>query len=65
MPDLIKVSCKMADCAGFSVFPGCEVTPYPDLLGEIPERVRGALDADRERFAFAISSKINALEVMA
>jgi HD-like signal output (HDOD) protein len=65
MPELIKVSCRMADCAGFSVFPGCEVTPYTDLLGEIPERVRGALDADWEKFAFAVSSKINALEVIA
>jgi putative nucleotidyltransferase with HDIG domain len=34
---LVEVSCRMADTMGFAVFPGCEVTPYADLLGELPE----------------------------
>jgi HD-like signal output (HDOD) protein len=63
LPDLINFSCKMADTIGFSTFPGCEFTPYPDLLGEMPERERGTFHADTESLAFEVSSKINALEL--
>jgi putative nucleotidyltransferase with HDIG domain len=64
MPDLINVSCRMADSIGFAVFPGCEITPFADLLGEIPERERKTFCPDLESFAFEVSSKINALETM-
>jgi putative nucleotidyltransferase with HDIG domain len=60
---LINVSCRMADAIGFSVFPGCEVTPYADLLGELPEEEGKAFCGDRETLAFEVSSKINAVEV--
>jgi hypothetical protein len=60
---LIKVSCRMADTIGFTTFPGCELTPYADLLGEIPERDREAFHGGRESLAFEVSSKINALEL--
>ena len=36
--DLINVSCRLADTVGFPAFPGCEATPYPELLQEIPAR---------------------------
>jgi putative nucleotidyltransferase with HDIG domain len=60
---LINVSCRIADSIGFTVFPGCEVTPYTDLLGELPERDCKVLCPDRENLAFEVSSKINAVEV--
>ncbi len=60
---LINVSCRMADSIGFAVFPGCEVTPYADLLGELPERECKMLCTDREILAFEVSSKINAVEL--
>jgi hypothetical protein len=60
---LINVSCRMADTIGFAVFPKCEVTPYTDLLGELPERESKVLCADREILAFEVSSKINAIEL--
>jgi putative nucleotidyltransferase with HDIG domain len=63
LASLINVSCRMADSIGFAVFPGCEVTPYADLLGELPERECKAFCADRETLAFEVSSKINAVEV--
>jgi HD-like signal output (HDOD) protein len=63
LPDLIKMSCRMADTIGFSTFPGCEVTPYADLLGEMPEPGRGTFHADMESLAFEVSTKINALEL--
>jgi putative nucleotidyltransferase with HDIG domain len=60
---LINVSCRMADAIGFAVFPGCEITPYADLLGELPERECKCLCAGREVLAFEISRKINAVEL--
>jgi HD-like signal output (HDOD) protein len=61
LPDLINVSCRMADTIGFSTFPGCEVTPYADLLGEMPERE--TFRAGMETLAFEVSNKINTLEL--
>jgi putative nucleotidyltransferase with HDIG domain len=59
---LVNVSCRMADTIGFAVFPGCEVTPYVDLLGELPEQECRMLCIDQEALAFEVSSKINAVE---
>jgi HD-like signal output (HDOD) protein len=63
LPDLINVSCRMADTIGFSTFPGCDVTPYADLLGEMPERERETFRAGMETLAFEVSNKINTLEL--
>jgi HD-like signal output (HDOD) protein len=63
LPDLIKLSCRMADTVGFSTFPGCEVTPYADLLAEMPEREQGTFRVAVESLAFDVSSKINSLEL--
>jgi putative nucleotidyltransferase with HDIG domain len=62
MPGLINVSCRMADSVGFSVFQGCEVTPYVDLLGELPDRERKTFCPDVDQLAFEVSSKINGAE---
>ena len=62
MPDLINVSCRMADTAGFAAFPGCEVTPFSDLLDELPTRERRLFHSAVEPLAFEISKKINAVE---
>jgi hypothetical protein len=52
----------MADSAGFPAFPGCEVTPYPDLLGELPARERGLFHPDLETLASTVATKIQAVE---
>lgn len=62
MPNLINVSCRMADTAGFAAFPGCEVTPFPELLDELPARERKLFHATVEPLSFEISKKINAVE---
>jgi putative nucleotidyltransferase with HDIG domain len=62
MPDLIHVSCRMADTIGFAVFQGCELTPYADLLAALPDRERKTFCPDGEVLAFDVSSKINAAE---
>jgi putative nucleotidyltransferase with HDIG domain len=62
LPGLVNVSCRMADSAGFAVFRGCDVTPYPELLGELPDRERKTICADVDLLTFEISSKINGVE---
>jgi HD-like signal output (HDOD) protein len=62
MPELINVCCRMADTAGFPAFPGCEVTPFSELLDELPARERGLFHATLEPLAFEIARKINAVE---
>ncbi len=62
MPELINVCCRMADTAGFPAFPGCEVTPFPDLLEELPTRERNLFHTSLEPLAFEIAKKINAVE---
>jgi putative nucleotidyltransferase with HDIG domain len=64
MPGLINVSCRMADSIGFTVFQGCERTPYADLLDELPERERRTFSVDVDLLAFEVSSKINAIECL-
>jgi putative nucleotidyltransferase with HDIG domain len=64
MPDLINVSCRMSDSVGFAVFQGCELTPYADLLEELPDRERKTFCADVDVLAFEVSSKINAVECL-
>jgi HD-like signal output (HDOD) protein len=62
MPDVINLSCRMADTAGFPAFPGCEASPYPELLEELPERERRLFHPTVEPLAFEIAKKINAVE---
>ncbi len=64
MPDLINVSCRMADSIGFAVFQGCERTPYVDLLEELPDRERKAFSTDVDVLSFEVSSKINGVECL-
>jgi len=62
MVDLINVSCRMADTAGFPAFPGCEITPFPDLLEELPARERRLFHTSIETIAFEIARKVDAVE---
>jgi putative nucleotidyltransferase with HDIG domain len=64
MADLINVSCRMADTAGFPAFPGCEVTPFADLLDEIPTRERALFHATVETLIFDVTKKISAVEAV-
>lgn len=62
IPDLINVSCRMADAIGFAAFPGCEITPFPDLLDELPARERKSFFAEIGALAAEVAEKINAVE---
>jgi HD-like signal output (HDOD) protein len=62
MSELIKVSCRMADAAGFAAFPGCETTPYEELLDEVPARERRLFYADIETLTLEVTQSIHAME---
>lgn len=62
MDDLVQMSCRLADTAGFTAFSGCEVTPYADLLELFPVRERSLFHADVKRLTFDIGNKISAIE---
>ncbi len=62
MADLINVSCRMADTAGFPAFAGCEITPFSELLDELPTRERRLFHSSIETLSFEVIKKINAVE---
>lgn len=62
LAELIKVSCKMADAAGFPAFAACETTPYSDLLSELPARERRLFYEDLAQLTADIAGKIHVLE---
>jgi HD-like signal output (HDOD) protein len=64
MADLINVSCRMADTIGCTAFPGCEVTLYPELLDELPERERRLFHATVETLSVEIARKIDSVETV-
>ena len=64
MTDVVHLSCRMADAAGFAAFPGCEVTPYADLLEELPARERRLFHATVETLAYEVARKIDAVETV-
>jgi HD-like signal output (HDOD) protein len=64
MAELIKVSCKLADTAGFFAFPGCEITPFSELLEQLPARERRSFHTDLETLVTEVSTRISAVEAL-
>lgn len=62
IPDLIHVSCRLADSIGFPAFQGCIGGSYHDLLAEVPGPERDLFPSNVESLSFTIGSKINAVE---
>ncbi len=60
--ELVKVSCKLADAAGFPAFAGSSVTPYLDLLDELPARERRLFHPAVESVASELETAIHAVE---
>jgi len=63
LADLINVSCRMADSVGFASFPGCEATPYEDLIGELPNKAIGELYPNVESLASEIQGNIELMHI--
>jgi putative nucleotidyltransferase with HDIG domain len=62
MSELINLSCRMADTAGFASFSGCETTPFPELLDELPARERRQFHPELEVLTAEITHRIGAVE---
>lgn len=62
LAELIHMSCKMADAAGFAAFSGCDVLPFSDLLSQLPIRERSLFHADIKDLAADVEDRINAIE---
>jgi HD-like signal output (HDOD) protein len=62
MAELIKISCRLADTAGFRAFPGCAITPFSELQDELPPRERRAFHPELEDLTLEVTNKINMLE---
>jgi putative nucleotidyltransferase with HDIG domain len=63
LAELIGVSCRMADTIGFAAFPGCESTPFAELLDELPARERRVFHPTGETLSFEVTQKINAVGI--
>ena len=64
MAELINVSCRMADAAGFAAFPACQTAPFAELLEELPPRERRLFYTEAETLTLEVSKKISAIESM-
>jgi putative nucleotidyltransferase with HDIG domain len=64
MAELIHVSCRMADAAGFAAFPACRAGHFSELVEELPIRERGLFYPDIETLTAEISRKISAIEAI-
>jgi HD-like signal output (HDOD) protein len=62
MADLIHMSCRMADTAGYTAFAGCETSSYAELLEELPARERGMFPNSIDVLALEVSERIRSIE---
>jgi HD-like signal output (HDOD) protein len=62
MDELIKVSCRLADAAGFPAFPGCEIEEFDGLREQLPTRERSTFHAELEPLAQQVANRIHAVE---
>lgn len=60
--EVIRISCRLADAAGFPAFQGCEATPVEQLLEALPETSRQHFPASREELKAMVNKNIRALE---
>jgi HD-like signal output (HDOD) protein len=60
--ELVKVSCAMASTIGFAAFPGCETTPFSDLLEALPARERRHFHGNAETLKKDVAESIHAIE---
>ena len=62
--ELIKVSCRMADAAGFAAIEYCETTDYGTLLDELPARERRLFQVELGDLAAEVAGRIRAIEAL-
>jgi hypothetical protein len=62
MAEIVGLSCRMADAAGFAPYPACHAAAFEELLQELPPRERKLFHNEIETLSFEVTKKIAALE---
>ena len=62
LAELVKMSCAIADSAGFQAFDGCDSTAYSELIEKLPARERRLFYPDVEQLARDVEAGIKAIE---
>jgi putative nucleotidyltransferase with HDIG domain len=62
LAELAKMSCAIADAAGYPAFYGCEAKPFAELLERLPARERRVFYSTIEPLAHDIAATIRAIE---
>jgi HD-like signal output (HDOD) protein len=61
---LVKVSCRLADAAGFPSFPGCQIMPYTYLLERLPARERNLFYPNVDQLIREVGAGVESVEAM-
>lgn len=64
LSELVKMSCAIADSAGYAAFAGCEAAEYGHLLEKLPARERRLFYPEMETLAREIAAEITAIEAV-
>lgn len=62
LEELIKMSCRLADVASLTAFPGCFIGEYSKLLKDLPEPCRKGLPPEVGMLREQVNCKLQALE---
>lgn len=61
-PQIVSLSCEIADAAGYAAFPACHPAAFDALLDKLPTRERRLFHSDVETLGFELSKKIAVVE---
>lgn len=64
LAEVVSLSCRMADAAGYAVFSACHAAPFEELREELPARGRQLFHTQVETLSFEVSKRIAALETI-
>jgi len=64
MAGLIRMSCKMANSAGFPAFASCQCEPFEALREELPAREKRLFHTEVGTLLFEIQRKLQAVEAI-
>ena len=62
--EIVGLSCRMADTAGYAAFSACHAAPFETLCEELPARERKLFHTEVETLSFEVSKRIASLETI-
>ena len=64
LAEVVSLSCRMADTAGYAVFSACHAAPFEELREELPPRERQLFHTEVETLSFEVSKRMAALKTI-